>query len=102
MEKQQSSFKEKERTDFREPKRHKVIIHNDDFTTMDFVVLILTTVFHKSAAEAEVIMLKTHQENSAVAGIYTFDIAMTKVLKATGMAREAGFPLRLSMEPVDE
>lgn len=53
---------------------------------MDFVVLILTTVFHKSA----------------VAGIYTFDIAMTKVLKATGMASEAGFPLRLSMEPVDD
>lgn len=102
MEKQQSSFKEKERTDLREPRSYKVIIHNDDFTTMDFVVQILTTVFHKSALEAEMIMQKTHHENSAVAGIYTYDIAMTKVQKATGMARKAGFPLRLSMLPVDE
>lgn len=102
MEKQHSSVKEKERTNLREPRNYKVIIHNDDFTTMDFVVLILTTVFHKSAAEAEVIMLKTHQENSAVAGIYTYDIAMTKIQKASGMARDAGFPLRLSMVPMDE
>ena len=60
MEQQQSSFKEKERTDLREPQHFKVIIYNDDFTTMEFVVKILTTIFFKSAAEAETLMLQVH------------------------------------------
>ena len=58
MEQQQSSFKEKERTGLREPRRFKVIIYNDDFTTMEFVVKILTTVFYKSPAEAEALMMQ--------------------------------------------
>lgn len=92
MEQQQSSFKEKERTDLREPQHFKVIIYNDDFTTMEFVVKILTTIFFKSTAEAETLMLQVHKSQSAVVGIYTYDIAQSKVQKATRMAREENFP----------
>lgn len=102
MEQQQSSFKEKERTDLREPQHFKVIIYNDDFTTMEFVVKILTTIFFKSAAEAETLMLQVHKSQSAVVGIYTYYIAQSKVQKATRMAREENFPLRLTVVPEEE
>lgn len=102
MEQQQSSFKERERIDLREPRRFKVTIFNDDFTTMEFVVNILTTIFYKSAAEAEALMLKVHQSQSAVVGIYSYDIARSKVQKATRMARNEGFPLRLTFTPEEE
>lgn len=82
-----------------EPRRYKVIIYNDDFTTMEFVVMILTTVFHKSEADAQALMLTVHHSDKAVVGIYTYDIAASKAQKATRMAREAGFPLRLTYEP---
>ena len=80
----------------------KVIIFNDDFTTMEFVVKILTTIFFKSAAEAETLMLQVHKSQSAVVGIYTYDIAQSKVQKATRMAREENFPLRLTVAPEEE
>lgn len=86
MEQQQSSFKEKERIELREPRRFKVTIYNDDFTTMEFVVKVLTTVFYKSSVEAETLMLQVHKSNSAVVGIYSYDIAHSKVQKATRMA----------------
>ena len=95
MEQQQSSYKEKERIDLREPRRFKVTIFNDDFTTMEFVVKILTTVFFKST-------MQVHKSESAVIGIYTYDIARSKVQKATRMAREEGFPLRLTVTPEEE
>ena len=99
MEQQQSSYKEKERIDLHEPRRFKV---NDDFTTMEFVVKILTTVFFKSTMEAEALMMQVHKSESAVVGIYTYDIARSKVQKATRMAREEGFPLRLTVTPEEE
>ena len=77
-------------------------IYNDDFTTMEFVVKILTLVFYKSEAEAEALMLQVHHSDKAVVGIYSYDVATSKVRKATGMAREAGFPLRLTVEPDKE
>ena len=83
----------------REPQRYKVTIYNDDFTTMEFVVMILTQVFFKSEAEAEALMLKVHHSDKAVVGIYSYDVAISKVNKATNMARKAGFPLRLTVEP---
>ena len=98
MEQQQSSFLEKEHTRLREPRRFRVIIYNDDFTTMDFVVKVLTVVFHKTQAEAEAVMLQVHRSQSATVGIYTYDIAQSKVKKATRMAREEGFPLRLEVK----
>ena len=99
MAKEQSATNMRERTELREPQRYKVTIHNDDFTTMDFVVKILTTVFFKSQAEAEALMLAVHHSDKAVVGIYSYDVALSKVQKATRMAREEGFPLRLTMEP---
>ena len=99
MAKEQSSIRERQRTDLREPRRYKVTIYNDDFTTMEFVVMILKVVFFKSEAEAETLMLQVHHSDKAVVGIYSYDIAVSKVNKATRMAREAGYPLRLTYEP---
>ena len=96
---QQTSVRDRSHTDLQQPRRYKVIIYNDDFTTMDFVVLVLTTVFFKSEAEAEALMLNVHHEGNAVVGIYTYDIAVSKVRKATMMAREQNFPLRLECKP---
>ncbi len=66
---------------------------------MDFVVKVLREVFFKSQEEAERLMLQVHHSDKAVVGIYSYDIAVSKVKKATAMAREAGFPLRLTYEP---
>ena len=99
MPKEQSSVCERQRTDLREPRRYKVIIYNDDFTTMEFVVMILIRVFHKSESEAEQLMMQVHHSGQGVVGIYTYDIAQSKVQCATAMAREEGFPLRLGCVP---
>ena len=102
MGKQQTNIKEKGRVSLKEPRLYKVVIYNDDFTTMDFVVKILTTVFFKSENEAEVLMMSVHKSGSAVVGIYSYDIALSKVRKATDMAREEGFPLKLTVLPEDK
>lgn len=85
----------------REPRRYNVIIWNDDFTPMDFVVYILVDIFGKDPAEAEALMLAVHHSSKAVAGTYTCDIAHSKADKATRIARSEGFPLRLTCEPAD-
>ncbi|MCI6828229.1 MAG: ATP-dependent Clp protease adaptor ClpS [Prevotella sp.] len=102
MPQQQSNVRERQRNLLKEPRRYKVIIHNDDFTTMDFVVEVLKTVFFYSDEKAEALMLQVHHANKAVVGIYTYDIAVSKANKATNMAREKGFPLRLTVEPEEE
>ena len=102
MAKEQSATRERQRTGLKEPRRYKVTIYNDDFTTMEFVVTILVQVFLKSGAEAEALMLKVHHSDKAVVGIYSYDVAVSKARKATSMAREAGFPLRLTVEPEKE
>lgn len=99
MAKEQSATRERQRVDLMEPRRYEVTIYNDDFTTMEFVVMILIQVFFKSQAEAETLMLQVHHSDKAVVGIYSYDVAVSKVRKATNMAREAGFPLRLTIEP---
>jgi ATP-dependent Clp protease adaptor protein ClpS len=99
MPQEQSAVKARRRIDLQEPRRYKVTIYNDDFTTMEFVVKILTLVFFKSEAEAEALMLQVHHSDKAVVGIYSYDVATSKVRKATIMARETGFPLRLTVEP---
>ena len=83
-----------------EPPRYAVMLHNDDYTTMEFVIEILTMDFAKPIEEATGLMLKVHEEGRAVAGIYSFEIAESKILKVTDKARTAGFPLKLTMEPV--
>lgn len=78
---------------------YKVVFHNDDFTTMEFVTDVLRTVFNKAAEEAVVLMMKVHCEGMAVIGVYSYDVAMTKASMATSMARKEGFPLNITCEP---
>ena len=87
----------KERT--KEPRRYKVIVLNDDFTTFDFVIMIMTTVFLKTLQQAEKIAETTHIHQKATVGTYTLDIAKSKVAKATAMARAENFPLSFEIEP---
>lgn len=94
----QGETREKVRTNIREPKRYRVIMHNDDFTTMEFVVDILITIFHKSGADAERLMLRVHRSGSAAVGDYPYDLAVTKVEAATSRAKEEGFPFRMTVE----
>lgn len=99
MAKQQTSVRNRTNVDLREPRRYKVIIYNDDFTTMEFVVHILNSIFYKSPSEAEALMLDAHERGSAVVGVYSYDIATSRVRKATMLAREQNFPLRLECKP---
>lgn len=94
-----SNIKERQNTNISEPRRFKVIIYNDDFTTMDFVVRVLREVFFKQPAEAEQLMLAVHKSGQAIVGIYTYDIARSKVRKAVNMARAENYPLRLTYQP---
>lgn len=93
-----SQFKERERINIKEPDKYNVVIHNDDFTTMDFVIVVLKEVFFMSEENAMALMLQVHKSGKAIVGSYTYDIAVSKRLKATEMARENGFPLRLTVE----
>lgn len=96
-----SNIRERQNIKLQEPRKYNVLLHNDDFTTMEFVVMVLAVVFHKSEADAERIMLDVHRHGQGVAGIYTYDIAVTKAQKATQMARNEDFPLRISIQPID-
>jgi ATP-dependent Clp protease adaptor protein ClpS len=89
----------KERTRTRPPRRYEVLLHNDDYTTMEFVVMVLITVFRRDRTEAVRIMLAVHNEGVGVAGVYTREVAEEKLERAVGMARENGMPLQLSMQP---
>ena len=83
-----------------EPPLFKVLLHNDDFTTMEFVVWVLESVFNMPEEQAVQVMLNVHLRGLGVAGIYTYEVAETKVDKATAMAREHEFPLVVTMEEV--
>lgn len=83
---------------YKEPPMYNVIMFNDDVTTMDFVVMVLQRIFRKSAADAETIMLKIHNEGSAVVGTYSKDIAESKVGLTRSLAKQYGFPLELTIE----
>ena len=82
----------------KEPKHFNVIMLNDDFTTMEFVVNVLETIFNKDKASAEALMLKVHNNGRAAVGTYPYDIALTKIGKAMTMAKEKGFPFRMTVE----
>lgn len=90
----------KERTDTQEPPLYKVLLHNDDYTTMEFVVAVLENVFHKSNAEATRIMLNVHNDGVGVAGIYTKEVGETKVSVVHELAQKNNFPLRCSLETI--
>jgi ATP-dependent Clp protease adaptor protein ClpS len=88
----------KEEQEIREPQLFRVILHNDDYTTMEFVVEILISVFHKQVVEATRIMLDVHKKGKGVCGVYSFDIAATKAAKVRDLARQREFPLKCSLE----
>ena len=90
----------KRRTRTKQPPMYVVIMHNDDYTTMEFVVEALVWVFHKSPTEANRIMLHIHFKGAGICGTYPFEIAETKVSKVHDLARREGFPLRCSLEQV--
>ena len=82
----------------KKPPLYKVLLHNDNYTTMEFVVFVLETIFHKDTVSAKRIMLNVHQQGIGVAGVYTYEIAEAKVNKVTELARSREFPLMCSME----
>lgn len=81
------------------PALYKVLLHNDDYTTMEFVIVILSRFFGKSLIEAQAIMLKVHHEGVGVCGLYTKEVAETKVTQVLSYARESGHPLKCTCEP---
>jgi len=85
-------------TSLRYPKKYKVYLLNDDYTSMEFVVDILMSIFHKSYEEAEAIMLEVHKNERGLCGVYTHEIAETKVMQVTRRAKDNGFPLKATME----
>ena len=89
------------KTKTQKPKLYKVVLHNDDYTPMEFVVLILKEIFNKSDADATAIMLHAHTHGFAVAGVYIFEIAETKVQQTMALASKASFPLLCTLEPED-
>ena len=84
------------------PRLYRVLLHNDDYTTREFVVLVLNQVFHLDEQSAIRIMLHVHHNGIGVAGVFTREVAETKIQKVEAMAREHEFPLRLTMEPEEE
>lgn len=100
MAQQEGQINVKDRIEIREPHKWAVIFWNDDFTTMEFVVKVLTEVFLKGQQESEQIMMRVHQEGQASVGVYSYDLAVTRTKVATSMAREAGFPLKITYKEV--
>ena len=95
-----TTFSRQSRFKFREPSQYHVVLRNDDVTTMEFVVMVLMTIFHKSRPEAFALMMKIHREGSGIAGTYYMDIAKTKAQKTTTLARQNGFPLEVTIQEV--
>ena len=87
-----------EQLELQEPKKYKVLLLNDDYSTMEFVIEVLTKIFRKSQDEAAAIMLSVHENKKAVCGVYTHEIAQTKVAQVKANARKAQYPLKAIME----
>ena len=84
--------------EIREPKMYRVILHNDDYTTMDFVIEVLISIFHKPAADATRIMIDVHKKGKGICGVYNYDVAATRVVRVHQMARKREFPLKCTLE----
>jgi ATP-dependent Clp protease adaptor protein ClpS len=90
---------ERTKQETKKPELFKVLLLNDDYTTMDFVVEVLESVFNKAPAEAYRIMMAVHHQGQGLCGVYPFEVAETKVATVVDLARNNGFPLRAAMEP---
>ena len=90
---------EQTRQQTKRPELYKVLLLNDDYTTMDFVIEVLETIFNKQPAEAYRIMMLVHTQGKGLCGVYPYEIAETKVEMVVNTAREHGFPLKAAMEP---
>ena len=88
----------KEDVQVKKPRMYKVILHNDHYTTMDFVVEVLVTIFHKNNMEATELMLQVHRNGFGICGVYTYDIAQTKAGQVHTLARQREFPLKCTVE----
>ncbi len=88
----------KDKKDIQEPPLYKVLLHNDDYTTMEFVVMVLETIFGKDTSEATTIMLNIHHQGMGVAGVFSREIGETKVSEVHQTARKNQFPLKCSLE----
>jgi ATP-dependent Clp protease adaptor protein ClpS len=89
-------------TRLQRPKMWKVLLHNDDYTTQEFVVWVLETVFRKPRGEAYAIMMSVHRSGIGIAGVYTHDVASTKLASTRQLAEQHEYPLLATMEPEDE
>ncbi len=94
----QHEYETTEDLDLKKPKMYRVLLLNDDFTSMEFVISTLSDIFHKSEEDAYEIMLHIHNKGSGVCGIYTHEIAETKVAQVLSLAKKSEFPLRAIME----
>ena len=81
------------------PKKYKVLLHNDDYTTMEFVIFVLQSIFHKTVDEAEIIMMEVHKNGIGLCGVYTFEIAESKANKVVRLAQEQSHPLVCTILP---
>lgn len=88
----------KQKVEIQEPVKYKVVMLNDDYTTMDFVVEILKEIFGKSHVEAVALMLEIHFKGSGIAGVFVYDIACSKVTQVENAAKAKGFPLKCCLE----
>lgn len=88
-------------TKLEKPKLYNVLLHNDHFTTMEFVVYVLSEVFQRTESDAVRIMLQVHVQGLGVAGVYTYEVAEMKVAKVTSLARANEFPLLCTMEEAE-
>lgn len=91
---------QKDKSKTKKPKHYKVIMYNDDYTTMEFVVEILINIFNKTIEQANKIMMDVHKKGMGIAGVYSYDIAITKVSIAMSKAEKEGFPFKLVIEEV--
>lgn len=100
MAQENSNIKERNKSDIKKPGKYAVIFHNDDFTPMEFVVIVLISIFFKNVEDAEKLMMKVHLEGQAIVGTYYYDIALTKANRTIQFARDNGYPLRVSLRPI--